>query len=326
MGQTPTISVLIPVYNAGPYLGKCLDSLICQSWSDFEVIAVDDGSVDNSADICAEYVRRDGRIRWLRQSNQGVAAARNTCLGQARGEYLTFVDSDDWVEPRYLEQLWEACRRYQVPLSACNHWIEGRNGGRPCFSPGRSQELNARQACENVLYHRPPDVSPWGKLYSRTLMEQIRYPEGKYYEDTFRIAEILIQAGRMAYLSQPLYHYRIHRESISRGSFQPSKLQFIEAVEHMTETMKDQFPNLEKGVIRRRVHAALSVRRYLVDCPPTERAYREELEKEVRRWAGRVLGDAQAPLRDKIGVCSVLAGPRAYDFFWRCYKRYLRPD
>ena len=326
MEGIPTISVLIPIYNAGQYLGRCLDSLEQQSWADFEVVAVDDGSRDESAGVCAGYARKDGRVRLIRQSNQGVSAARNTALRHARGKYLTFVDSDDWVEPQYLEALLGACREYQVPLSACNHWIEGEKGRRPCFPGGRSCTLTARQACENLLYHHPPDASPWGKLYRRELLAQIRYPEGKYYEDTYRIAEILIGAGRMAYLPRPLYHYRIHRESISRGSFQPAKLQYLGAVAHMTRTIEDRFPDLQEGIIRRRVHAALSVRRYLVGCSPEQKGEREKLEKEIRRWAGPVLRDARAPLRDKIGVCSVLAGPKAYDFFWQFYKRHLRPD
>ena len=303
-----------------------MDSLQRQSWIDFEIVAVDDGSQDGSVRICEEYARADHRIRLIRQANQGVSAARNTCLRESRGEYLTFVDSDDWVEPQYLEELLGACRRYRVPLSACNHWIEGAKEKRVCFPKQPSQIFSARQACENVLYHRPPDVSPWGKLYRRQILMQIRYPEGKYYEDTYCIADVLLQAGQMAYLARPLYHYCIHGESISRGQFQPAKLQFLEAVDHMTHRVEQQFPELEDGVKRRKVHAALSVRRYLVDCPQQAKGIRKELEREIRCQAGSVLRDPRAPLRDKVGVCSVLAGPKVYDLLWKIYKQHLRPD
>ena len=326
MGEIPTISVLIPIYNAEKYLGRCLDSLQRQSWTDFEIIAVDDGSQDGSVRICEEYARTDHRLRLIRQANQGVSAARNTCLRESRGEYLTFVDSDDWVEPQYLEALLNACQEQRVPLSACNHWIEGAKRRKVCFSGYQSQIFSARQACENVLYHRPPDVSPWGKLYRRQILTQICYPEGKYYEDTYCIADILLQAGQMVYLNQPLYHYCIHGESISRGQFQPAKLQFLEAVNHMTQRVEEQFPELKNGVRRRKVHAALSVRRYLVDCPSQAKKIRKELEREIRFQARSVLLNPKAPLRDKAGVCSVLAGPKAYDLLWKIYKRHLRPD
>lgn len=326
MGKIPTISVLIPIYNAEKYLGRCLDSLQRQIWTDFEIVAVDDGSQDGSVRICEKYAQADHRIRLIRQTNRGVSAARNTCLRESRGEYLTFVDSDDWVEPQYLESLLSTCQKYQVPLSACNHWIEGEKKKRVCFSGQPTCVFSARQACENVLYHRPPDVSPWGKLYRRQVLAQICYPEGKYYEDTYCIADILLQAEKMVYLDQPLYHYCLHKESISRGQFQSSKLQFLEAVEHMTHMVETRFPELKRGVDRRKVHAALSVRRYLVDCPDREKTVRRKLEQEICRQAGGVLRDPQAPLRDKVGICSVLAGPKAYDLLWKVYKRHLRPD
>jgi glycosyltransferase involved in cell wall biosynthesis len=319
--DTPLISVLVPLHNAEKWLEECVDSVLAQTYPHFELVLVDDGSTDGSPALCDAFAERDSRIRVIHRSNGGISAGRNTAAGEARGEYIAWVDADDRVCPAYLETLLGLCRRFDAPLSACNHYIWRENGLESCFPAEDDRLLTDEECCENVLYHGVPDVSVWGKLYHRSVMEHVAYPEGLLYEDTWAIADALLAAGRMAYTPAPLYFYRIRPDSISRDVYSPAKLDFLTAADRLCERILSAYPRMEAGAVRRRTHAALSVRRYFVDCPPELRPRRDELEKTVRQNAWRVLTNRRAPLRDKIAVLAVLGGPRLYDLFWKTYSR-----
>ncbi|MBQ8149171.1 MAG: glycosyltransferase [Clostridia bacterium] len=320
--DTPLISVLVPVHNAEKWLGECVDSILAQTYPHFELVLVEDGSTDGCPALCDSYAAKDSRIRVIHRSNGGISAGRNTAAGAARGEYIAWVDADDRVDPAYLETLLTLCRRYDAPLSACNHFIWRPEKSEPCFSVKEAERLmTAEECCENVLYHGVPDVSVWGKLYHRSVMERVAYPDGLLYEDTWAIADALLAAGRMAYTPVPLYHYRIRPDSISRDVYSPAKLDFLTAADRLCERILTAYPAMEAGAVRRRTHAALSVRRYFVNCPPELRPRRDELEKTVRQNAWSVLRNPRAPKRDKIAILAVLCGPRFYDLFWKTYSR-----
>ena len=318
--EMPLISVLIPIYNVEPYIRECLESVLLQTYPNFEVVVVDDGSTDKSPQICKEYLKKIKNFSFVEKENKGVSSARNRCIQEAHGEYYTFIDGDDVVEKTYLSELFALCHEKNVPLSACNHWIEGKQK-RKRFTHTSSQVITAYQACRNVLYHNIPDISLWGKLYAAKLFTELKFPEGQIYEDTYCIAELLLRAKLIAYTSTPLYHYRLRAQSISRGSFGKEKLEFLLAVEHLCKIILEKFPQLYSGCIRRKVHAALSVRRYLVNCKSENKDLRFDLEKMVKKNAWRVLIDISAPLRDKVAICSVLLGPKVYDALWSFYVK-----
>lgn len=320
----PLISVLLPIHNVESYIKKCLDSVVQQAYPNFEIIVVDDGSTDGSVQICKEFIRHNSNVILVQQENKGVSAARNRCIQEAHGEYYAFVDGDDTVEKNYLSELFALCEDSGAAFVACNHWVEGKHCEKR-FKHTSNRQLSAYQACRNILYHGVPDVALWGKLYKAEMFEQIRCPEGRIYEDTYCIAELILKAGKIAYTSMPLYHYNLYENSISRGVFGKDKLQFLDAVSHLCRTILCQFPQLKKGCIRREVHAALSVRRYLVNCSPEYTEIRTELERIIKNNALQVLADNSAPLRDKIAICAVLAGPRVYDLLWALYRRKQLP-
>ncbi len=318
------ISVIVPVYQMESYLAECVDSILAQSYPHFQLLLVDDGSLDRSGAMCDEYAARDSRIQVIHQANKGLSGARNTGLAHAKGEYIAHIDADDSVLPDYLETLLRLCERHQVNISCCNHLI-CQEGGRekPRFlAEGEDKLLTRREACEGVLYHGIPDVSTWGKLMHRTVCEGLTYPEGRVYEDSARIAETLLAVEKIAFTPRPLYRYRIRRDSISRAVFNESKLDFITAVEHMTGLLESTYPDLKDGCLRRRVHSLLSVRRYFVDCPKALKPRRKELEKRIRTEGRPVLQDGKAPLRDKVAILSVMLGPWVYDALWKLLSRF----
>ena len=181
--------------------------------------------------------------------------------------------------------------------------------------------MSAEECFGNVLYHSVPDVSAWGKLYHRSVMERVVYPEGMRYEDTYVFADVLETSGKLAYTPKPLYFYRVRPATICWDSYTPSQMEFLPAVDRLCERVLQMFPVMKAGTIRRRMHAALSIRRYFVNCPPEIRSQRDALEKIVRHNAWSIMKNRRAPVRDKIAVLAVLCGPWVYDLLWKIYSR-----
>lgn len=318
----PLISILVPVFNGAACLAKCLDSILSQTYQPLEVVLVNDGSTDGTAKICEAYAAKDARIRYFEQQNQGLAATRNILLRAAQGELVSFVDADDYVEPTYLSYLWTLMQASQCGVSACNHWICRGLRMRPRFSAEDSQvTLTPQEAFANILYDLYPDVSACAKLYKKDIFEKVVYPSGRLFEDTFCIAEILLAGDGLIYGGKPQYHYQIHADSLSRGRFSRHKLDYVAAVDHMTEIMRAHCNGMEAGMNRRKMHALLSTRRYLVGCSLDEVEIRDRLEAQIRVGAAHILRDRHSPVRDKIGVLSVMMGTKVYDALWTAYER-----
>lgn len=215
----PQISLVIPVYNVQDYLEECLDSVLLQDYENFEVVAVNDGSTDNSRKILDSYERSDSRIRVVDQRNKGLAGARNTGVAAARGDYIAFVDSDDYVTPDYLSAMAANAFAYDADISICGRAIDS-NGScvhhvRSGFS-GRS--LEPAEAFRALNSYSSFDMSMCGKLFKAGLFDGIEFPEGKNSEDQFVCYRLLLKANRVYYEDKPYYVYRHREGSISRGS------------------------------------------------------------------------------------------------------------
>ena len=317
----PLISILVPVYNMQTYLRRCIESLQQQTWLRIEIILINDGSTDESGTICDCYAENDKRICVVHQINAGLSAARNIGITKAKGEYLTHVDADDWVLPTYVESLYELCLQYNTSLSACNHNIIVASVPYPRFSSSKNAcVFTLHQAYQNILYDRPPDVSAWGKLYHKSLFEGLEYPVGKLYEDTSLFALVLAKSEKIAYTYAPLYNYFMRDNSITRSGYNTSKLDYLEAVDRLTKTIALHFPDLEKGCIRRKTHALLSVRRYFFRCSSDLIPLKNSLEMRIKNNAATALFDLQVPWRDKFAIIAVLL--HCYDTFWAVYSKH----
>ncbi len=204
----PIISVIIPVYNAGEDLKKCLDSVVNQTMEDIEIILVDDESTDGSGKICDEYASNDSRIRVIHKRNEGVACARNEGLDKSTAPYIMFVDSDDWVTTDFCEKPYQAAVSNNADLvvfHACTVRNGKMSGGYYCGIPvGRVDTETALRYGRTVT---------WNKLYKRELFDNIRYPEGRAYEDIFITHRIIFAAKQIVILPDVLYYYCLNRKS-----------------------------------------------------------------------------------------------------------------
>ena len=222
--MTEKITVIVPVYNVEHYLDKCLDSLINQTYKNLEIIVINDGSTDNSGEICQEYAQKDNRITYVEQENGGLSDARNAGLERMTGSYVTFVDSDDWIEQDYVEVLYNKLTEYQADVSVGNYYSYNEDEGMYYF------HINGDSYYEKVfdnvsifenLYESQEMksfalISAWGKLYKASLFDYIRFDKGKLGEDGYMNQKLYLLVQKVIYINQGLYAYRQRSGSITK--------------------------------------------------------------------------------------------------------------
>jgi len=205
------ISVIVPVYNVEPYLRECLDSILAQTFRDLEVILVDDGSTDGSGRICDEYQRKDNRIVVFHAENHGLSAARNLGIDNAHGEWLMFVDSDDWVKPEFCMLPYQTAIEHKADMVIFGIMRVHRDLTESLIDLELNGEVTQEQA---VSYGRN---AAWNKLYRRELFDGIRYPARRLYEDALTTYKTIYQAKKIIFLNIPLYYYRSRDGSIVKN-------------------------------------------------------------------------------------------------------------
>ena len=205
------VSVIVPIYRAEKYLPRCIESILSQTFTDFELILVDDGSPDRCPAISDEAAERDTRVRVIHQANQGLSAARNAGIEAAQGEWLVFVDSDDYIAPHFCEKLYQTAQRTDADCVMCSVQNVDESG-KPIDSALMRVADEVKTGREVLRKIGRDDVTPyltaWNKLYRRKLFNTLRYPAGRQNEDVFVFAELFCQVQRAACVAEPLYFYR----------------------------------------------------------------------------------------------------------------------
>ena len=210
------ISIIVPIYNVEPFLPQCIESILHQTYRNLEILLIDDGSTDRCGEICDEYARIDTRIRVFHIDNRGLAAARNLGIRESRGEYIGFVDSDDWIEPNMYEILLQRLIETGSDISACDARIEcGRNHPPKEMPP--QEVYKGIDAIRAMIYSRLR-TCVWNKIYKRILWNSISFPEGHTSEDIATLYIILMKAHAVSYIPEFLYHYRMRDNSITHDS------------------------------------------------------------------------------------------------------------
>lgn len=237
----PAISVLIPFYNVKSYLNMAIDSVLAQSFTDFELILINDGSTDGSALIAEEYQKKDPRIKVYQIENSGVANARNLALSYATGDYIAFVDADDTIKPNYLECLYHDVINHNAEIAVCSYYRYVAEEGMYYF-PQFEEEYDTKtfsgiEVYQN--YYNPKNgyniifAVAWGKIIKRTLFRDIYFPNGKIHEDSFTIYKLYLLANKIVFHYKHLYMYRKHSESIVAQAWTRDKILAI--LEHQEE-------------------------------------------------------------------------------------------
>lgn len=227
------ISVIVPVYNIEKYVAKCIESAISQTYKNIEIILIDDGSEDLSGKICDDYATRDSRIRVIHQRNQGLAEVRNVGLRMANGEYVQFIDGDDWIDPETIETCHRFSKEYDADI-VCFRYVHEYEDGRQSYESENYSHpslMNTSDALSAVLLPQYVDISSCNKLIRRKLFSGIEYPLGKTGEDGYTTYKFVAKAKRILVISNVFYHYLKRNGSISRGDFSPHAINSADSAE-----------------------------------------------------------------------------------------------
>ena len=228
MSQQALISVIIPVYKVEKYLDQCVESVVTQTYKNLEIILVDDGSPDKCPEMCDSWARKDSRIKVVHKKNGGLGDARNAGLAIAKGDFIGFVDSDDWCESCMYEELLHACLKFDVLVSACNVWVDWENGW-----PTSCTEFEKENRCWNQLEIQENfcvgklTAWAWNKLYKRDVVDFLSFPH-QAYEDIPVARNLYPKLERLAFTGTALYHYRQRSSSIVNSSVRRSHFALIE--------------------------------------------------------------------------------------------------
>ncbi len=284
--NNPLISVIVPVYKAEAYLKKCINSIINQTYKNLEIILVDDGSPDKCGEICDEFAKQDSRIRVIHKQNGGQSSARNAALDIMSGDYVGFVDSDDWIEPNMYEHLYNLIAENNAQISACGLQCDYSGGKIAYFNDQYPVHKNIEifskiGALRELTVARKITNSPCDKLFSRYIFENIRMREGTVYEDFEIMPSCMEKAEIIVYDPLPLYHYIMTEESTTRGTISSKRFIEAEISRNIIEHYKLNYPDLYNHVLARHIEICLNIIQETSNSEEFKKN-RQELTKEIR--------------------------------------------
>lgn len=330
MSENPLVSVIIPVYNVKPYLCECVDSIIAQTYGSLEIIVVDDGSIDGSGELCDELGARDERIAVLHKKNGGLADARNYGLRYTHGDWVSFVDSDDWVSPVFIEVLMNVVLKTGCQIAALPFGKPFKDGD-PCSLVDSSRLVASPQVLQStdiqrlMLYQALDTGVPW-RLYGKQSLGKDPFPRGLYYEDLASIYRIIHRVGRVALVDcRELYAYRIRRNSIIRQSYRHIKAESaLRVSEQLYRDILEWYPELADAAASR----CFSVCRMVFGQVPTGSNATEETMRDrealwsvLKRYRGTVLHDSNARRRERFAAIIACMGEGPFTIFCRLMRR-----
>ena len=271
----PKISIIVPVYKAEKYLHICIDSILAQTFTDFELILVDDGSPDNSGKLCDEYASKDNRIKVVHKKNGGVSSARQAGIDKAIGEYTIHADPDDWVESTMLEELYKKAKEDNADIVICDYWEEFENSQRYISQAPSSTD---RHSLLSDMLNQKLHGSCCNKLVKRECYEIVKFPVGlNYSEDLYVNINFVNNGAKVGYLNKAFYHYNLftNDNSIMRGNKKPLYLQGLKFVELISDCCKkEEFP---EGYSTQ--YADLAIRAFCCNAHSTI-----ELKRLLQKW------------------------------------------
>lgn len=324
MKEEILISVIIPVYQVEEYLARCVESVRNQSYQKLEIILVDDGSKDRSGEICESYACQDERIRVFHKPNGGLSDARNYGIDRARGEYLAFVDSDDFVAYDFIEILLKNCLENQCEISVCD--FERVTGNRLADDGKRNIRVYSKvealsELCENNGNHVLMTVA-WNKLYKKDLFDGIRYPVGKLHEDEATTYKLIDRTSGIAVTAQKLYGYYMSPSSIMRSDYHKKRLDIVGILLERMQYFHDkgQFQleiKVKNQLSYTLIYHYYNVKRYIKDSVMTQK----KLLKCFERYCVKDIQFRELPVGTRINNILFFRFTKVYYMLFCIYQK-----
>ena len=309
------VSIVIPVYNVAPYLRKCVASVQEQTLREIEIILVDDGSTDGSGAICDELAKQDERIRVIHKPNGGLSDARNTGTADARGEYISYVDSDDWVAPQLVGTLLREAEQSNADVTVCDLITTADENQMFPVEHGAAVQFTGSEAMARMLYQTAFDTSACGKLYRAGLMCRFLFPLGKLYEDLFTVYKVLYAAEKVVYIPQKLYAYRQNPQSIMNQRFTLRMFDELEAVDEIVKFVQTNCPQYLSAACARKFSSYCQVLRWMKsagDGDETIRQNREMIWAFIKGYRLTMLLDRSARRKNRLAAACTFLGQKAF--------------
>ena len=310
--EYPEISVIIPAYNVQSYLGCCLDSVLGQSFTDWELIICDDGSTDDTGKICDEYAESDRRIKVIHKAKSGVSAARNSCLDMAKGRYIAFVDADDILDKDYLNGLLSHAKKHDADITQCSFCFVNEDGERSADPYAADSVYSSGDEIIEAYFNGPVGdirVSVWAKLFRRDLFDDIRFDtELRIFEDAYYVYECCRKAGTVSSFSVPLYFYRQHEGSTMGSRMHEIYPDYFKVFERQKEDNRDK-KTIYGKILRREAENALWLMRIMTASGRKRELW--DIRKAVLASAGKgIFSSPPVSVRSKLLGMTVM--PHVY--------------
>ncbi len=334
----PLVSVIVPVYNVASYFLECFASLTNQTYKKLEIILIDDGSTDASGSLCERFAQSDSRVVLKHQKNGGLSNARNTALSIARGDYIFFLDADDFLTNDCIEYLMGLTKKSHSPIAICPHYERrGPNNLRDFNKDSLSDtEFSVEQALKNMLLEKGFNLQIAPKLFKRELFEQtpkIRFPENEIHEDVATTYRLFLRAyqkspdATIAFGATPKYYYNIRSTSYTNSGFNQQKLALITRTDEMCDTLEKAFPSLKDTTNLRRLHARFSILRQTTQVPHKTdkiKQLEDELISYIKEHQDWITHNRLATKRDKLALITLRLGKTPFKLSWRLYEMFIK--
>lgn len=258
------ISVIIPVYNVKDYLDRCMETVINSSYKNLEILVVDDGATDGSGEMCDKYAAMDERVKVIHKANGGLSSARNAALDVVTGDYVAFVDSDDYIDCRMFEKMYDAAQKYNAEIVVCNHYVE--RGDKICIECSVNDnviEYEKNEAINILISDKEIRNYAWDKLYSAEIFKEVRYPEGRNFEDIATAYLLFDKADKIIKIPEYLYYYQMREDSISAHVTDEKWVKNCKAIVESQEERYLYFKDYKEELAQ---HSLKEVLPYIFEC------------------------------------------------------------
>ncbi|OJG45055.1 glycosyl transferase, group 2 family protein [Enterococcus hermanniensis] len=313
----------MPVYNVEKYLKKCVDSILAQTFTDFELILVDDGSPDSSGTICDEYAMKDSRVKVIHKENGGLSSARNAGIDSAKGKYLGFIDSDDYIAEDMYELLHNNIVKEEADLSICGiyHVYEGK---KPSEKKKKYLILNRDEATVLIFHGNQISDHAVNKLYKKSIFSELRYPQGKYHEDSFTIVGILDKCEKVVVDTRQKYYYYHRDDSITSQTFSKKHLEYIDAWEQNEKKVSGRTKEIEEAAHQRVCFANFLVLDKIVNANlENQISETKEIVRYLRSNFSFIMKNSIFTKNRKISMLLLMISVRLYSVPSKIQKHYI---
>lgn len=307
MNNSKLVSIIIPVYNIEKYVQKCIESVIEQTYKNIEILVIDDGSIDNSSTICKDMAKKDSRIKVYNKINGGLSDARNYGIKKAKGEYLFFIDGDDYIANDCIEVLLKSLIKEKSDI-ATTQFIRFYEKDKPISVEGHYKTYDTSEALEMLMYQNNCTTSAWGKIYKKELFNQIKYPKGKICEDLPTTYKLFAASKRITIGTHKKYFYLQRENSIIRSKFNSKRAEALSFAREETQFIKENFPSITAAAINREFIEAITI---IIAIGKTNKyqSIRDEAIKIAKKYRNTVLFDRKSTRKTKVYALMSYLGP-----------------